>query len=478
MTRQNSSRVKRIAIFGGSFNPPGVHHRKIVEMLAVKFDQVKVIPCGPRPDKKTTNDIAPLHRAVMCDLTFSNIASNVSVELFDLENNTFTPNYELQKIYEYEGEIWHVVGTDIILGGKSGNSDIQQFWVHGKEIWDSFNFVVIKRKDIQIDPNDLPTHSIVFDDDNSGASENIRNKCFNHQSIDGLVVPEVKEYLKRHNLYRGQQVLKYTQVKIIDPKPFIFADEMNSGALALKDKFAYPTNDSKPNLILVIGGDRTMLRAIQKYWRLRLPFLGINAGHLGFLLNNAKDQLSVEFLRSDFICYATPLLYTLLNHVGGSKSEIISFPESYAQVEIGRTGVFELIIDNEKIYSNLMADGLLVATAAGSTAYARAMGASPLKIGMDGLVVVGSNVFSENYEPLIWRNGATLSHDSVVEIINKDLNGWRRVYAVVNGNNMGEITSMTVRISRIAAAELLFIPDFDIARKLVRVQFPHPSQQK
>ena len=43
------------------------------------------------------------------------------------------------------------------------------------------------------------------------------------------------------------------------------------------------------NLIVVIGGDGTMLHAIREHWRSRLPFLGVNAGHLGFLLNGSPE---------------------------------------------------------------------------------------------------------------------------------------------------------------------------------------------
>ena len=50
---------QRIAVFGGSFNPPGKHHRLIAELLAKDFDKVLVVPCGPRPDKATTQEIDP-----------------------------------------------------------------------------------------------------------------------------------------------------------------------------------------------------------------------------------------------------------------------------------------------------------------------------------------------------------------------------------------------------------------------------------
>jgi NAD kinase len=61
-------------------------------------------------------------------------------------------------------------------------------------------------------------------------------------------------------------------------------------------------------------------------------------------------------------------------------------------------------------FPRLMADGVLAATAAGSTAYARAMGAKPIPIGTDLLVLAGSNVF----DPPHWRQGANLPTTAVI----------------------------------------------------------------
>ena len=121
-----SAEKKKIAVFGGSFNPPALHHKKIAEVLAKQFDIVKVIPCGPRPDKETTNEIKAIHRAVMTDLAFGHIADNIEIELFDLENSTFTTNYEFEQKYKKEGEVWHVVGSDLVKGGAKSESEIQK----------------------------------------------------------------------------------------------------------------------------------------------------------------------------------------------------------------------------------------------------------------------------------------------------------------------------------------------------------------
>ena len=102
-----------IAIFGGSFNPPGAHHRVIAEQLAAQFDELLIIPCGPRPDKPVTNDVDPVYRAAMVDMTFRGIPG-VRVELFDLESRTFTRQVALEEQHRTRGEVYHVIGSDLL----------------------------------------------------------------------------------------------------------------------------------------------------------------------------------------------------------------------------------------------------------------------------------------------------------------------------------------------------------------------------
>ncbi|MFZ4768410.1 MAG: nicotinate-nicotinamide nucleotide adenylyltransferase, partial [Roseimicrobium sp.] len=83
---------RRIALFGGSFNPPGVHHQHIAELLARRFDEVRVVPCGPRPDKPEVNTVPAVFRAALCDLAFGGL-ERVVVDLFDLEGDSFTRNH-------------------------------------------------------------------------------------------------------------------------------------------------------------------------------------------------------------------------------------------------------------------------------------------------------------------------------------------------------------------------------------------------
>jgi nicotinic acid mononucleotide adenylyltransferase len=87
----------RIALFGGSFNPPGLHHRHIAGRLARDFDTVLVVPCGPRDDKATTNLLPPVFRAALADMAFEGMPG-VEVDLFDLEQDRFTRSQDRKSV--------------------------------------------------------------------------------------------------------------------------------------------------------------------------------------------------------------------------------------------------------------------------------------------------------------------------------------------------------------------------------------------
>ena len=160
---------RTLAIYGGSFNPPGRHHRATVEMLSRHFDEVVIVPCGPRPDKQVTNDVDTIHRAAMVDLSFRGIPK-ARVELFDLESSTFTRTYDLDRRFKEEGIVWHVVADEFVRGGRSNDSIIQRQWTRGNELWNEANFAILNRSGKPLDPADLPPNHRVFETERDGAS--------------------------------------------------------------------------------------------------------------------------------------------------------------------------------------------------------------------------------------------------------------------------------------------------------------------
>lgn len=458
----------KIAILGGSFNPVGIHHLRIVqEVLKLnRFDKVIILPCGPRPDKQNTEDIDPVFRAAMLEITFRGFPDNVEIELNDLEKCKFTRTVDIERRYQDKGEVWHVIGFDLVAGGSTGRSTIQQTWTDGEKLWENGRFVVVKRKNFPFNETDLPPRSIFIDKQIDGSSTEIRNRRFNHQSVEKFVIPEVAEYMERYNLYRGRLPLQQTLFHLDTPRLLVVADQANEiarKARKMLEKFSDPAN---PNLIVDIGGDGNKLKAIRKYWHLRLPFFGINAGHRGYLQNDV-DPANLFPLSENLVVHHLPLLQVDVTSVTGENRCVYGFNEVWLERHTGQSAWLEIIWNNENRISKMVGDGLIISTAAGSTGYARNICGFSLPTYVRELLMVGMAVS----EPAGWRN-AIFPQSSTFEIrvLNKDK---RPVRAFVDGIAQGSIEKMTVKASKIASAELAFIRGFDIAAKHTRIQLPY-----
>ena len=209
-----------------------------------------------------------------------------------------------------------------------------------------------------------------------------------------------------------------------------------------------------------------MLHSIQKFWRLRIPFFGMNAGHLGFLMNDAEQLLDGKFPPEDLVLRQMPLLYVESQDANGEWKTALSFNDAWVERASPQAAWIEVKVDSQIRIPKLVADGSLVSTAAGSTAYARSMGAMPLPSETPALLLVGSNVM----HPPGWKS-ALLSLDSQVEF--KGLNSSKRpLNGYAGGLSLGQVQTMNIRLSRIAAVELAFSRSHDMAQKIAQIQFP------
>ena len=450
-----------IAIYGGSFNPPGRHHREVVERLGRHFDEVIIVPCGPRPDKATTNDVEPVHRATMVDLNFRDLP-RCRVELFDLEASSFTRSYDLDQRFRSEGRPWLIISSKCVRGGRDEDSEIHREWKRGPELWREAQFVVIQRPGSTLDLSELPPHARVVEIDHDETSQVIRSRIFHHQTIDHLVVPKVAGYIHRHGLYRGVAAPRQVRFRPDGLRCLIVADERNTESHQVAAPVE-PFVSDDPNLIVVIGGDGTMLRAIREHWRRRVPFYGINTGHLGFLLNDSRD---IDFLEQELVLYPMPLLWVEVESIQGETKTALAFNDAWVERATGQTAWIRLSVNGREQIPQLVADGVLVATAAGSTSYARAMGAMPLPLNTPALLLVGSNVL----KPAHWKP-AVLPLNSRVDVATLDP-AKRPLEGFIDGVAQGEVHAMRTRVSNIAAVELAFLPMHDPAYKLAKIQFP------
>lgn len=224
-----------------------------------------------------------------------------------------------------------------------------------------------------------------------------------------------------------------------------------------------PFESPDPVAIVVVGGDGTMLRAIRQHWTDGLPFYGLNTGHLGFLLN---DPTRLDFWDRPLRRYRLPLLGVETVAPDGTRKEEMAFNDCWVERESGQTAWIEVGVNGLVRMPRVVADGMLVATAAGSTSYARALGATPLPFNADLLTLAGSNVL----KPEFWRP-AVLPLESSIRLRNLDpaKRPWR---GFIDGLAQGPVLEMTVRIRATTAVELLFAPEYDPVAKLAVTQFP------
>ncbi len=129
---------------------------------------------------------------------------------------------------------------------------------------------------------------------------------------------------------------------------------------------------SNADLIVVFGGDGTLLNAARHYIEANIPLLGINMGNLGFLtdikINNFEKSIS-EILNGDYKTEERFLISAIFDgKTSYGLNEVVIHSGSYAQLMTYRLSI------NEKVVYEQKSDGLIVATPTGSTAYALSAG--------------------------------------------------------------------------------------------------------
>lgn len=318
-----------------------------------------------------------------------------------------------------------------------------------------------------MDEADLPPHSRIVDLLVEGSSTLIRERVSRNQCVADMLPPHARAYIERYGLYRAPNPGTWARGTLAGARFFLQADtgipKVQQISAPLAGRTA-PTGDA--DFVTVVGGDGAMLRSIREHWRKRLPFFGINAGHLGFLMNGPEQVLQAEsFPPEDVIFRQLPMLFLEFENQEGKVTSAHGFNDAWLERATSQSSWLEVIVNGVRRIPKLVSDGALVATAAGSTAYARSMGASPLLADTPAWLLVGSNVL----QPAHWRS-ALLSPDTTVEIRCLDPRN-RPARAYVDGESMGEVVAMRARLSRAAAAELVFCGSHDMAEKIAAIQF-------
>jgi len=154
-----------------------------------------------------------------------------------------------------------------------------------------------------------------------------------------------------------------------------------------------------PDLVLVVGGDGSMLSAAKEFADNDIHFLGINLGKVGFMADLESDNLEsklVRVLNGENRIEEKEILNCSYNDKGYSAfNELVLHTEkSYKLLE------FEVAVDNVFVYRK-RADGLIISTSNGSTAYSLSAGGPILYPELNAFVITSLNPLSLSARPLI-----------------------------------------------------------------------------
>lgn len=160
---------------------------------------------------------------------------------------------------------------------------------------------------------------------------------------------------------------------------------------------------SGAEMLLSIGGDGTFLSAAALVGNLGIPVLGINLGRLGFLSENGPEQVAEAVLDGDYSVEDRALLEAKPSFLTGNPA-VDSWPFALNEVTVHRIGAamlgVDVSIDGDSL-PTYWADGLLVATSSGSTAYSLSVGGPIVLPESRVLIISPISPHNLNVRPLI-----------------------------------------------------------------------------
>jgi len=164
-----------------------------------------------------------------------------------------------------------------------------------------------------------------------------------------------------------------------------------------------PDGETRADLAIVIGGDGTMLAAARNLVRHGVPLVGVNQGRVGFMTDIGHDDMQAgvgAVLDGRFSMEERALLDAEILRDGKSVLRTIALNEAVVgKGAQGRLIEFELAIDGEFVYA-LRADGVIVATPTGSTAYAMSAQGPILHPAVPALALVPLNPHTLSARPV------------------------------------------------------------------------------
>ncbi len=254
------------------------------------------------------------------------------------------------------------------------------------------------------------------------------------------------------------------------PKPafaLVAADTKEAKAAAKRLAGLYDTvPPAQAEVIVALGGDGLMLETLHDFIDRGTPIYGMNCGSVGFLMNEYREKgLPKRLARAEAVSLHP--LRMQAETLAGKRIEALAINEVSLLREERQAAKLRISIDGVVRLEELICDGALLATPAGSTAYNLSADGPIVPIGAPLLALTPISAF----RPRRWP-GALLPHKAVVafEVLEADK---RPVSATADYTEVREVARVEVREDRSVSLTLLFDSGHNLEERILMEQFQH-----
>ncbi|AZL14994.1 NAD kinase [Rickettsiales endosymbiont of Stachyamoeba lipophora] len=227
--------------------------------------------------------------------------------------------------------------------------------------------------------------------------------------------------------------------------------------------FEKPSTDEEA-ILIVLGGDGYMLYNLHRYMHKPYKFYGMNCGTVGFLLNKFLVENLIERIKHAETSIINPLTM-IVETTNNQLHELLAINEASLFRHTHQAAHLKLSINNQIKMDELVADGILVATPAGSSAYNASAGGPIIPLNAPLLALTPLN----SYKPRRW--GGALIPDTVkiqLEVLYSDK---RPVIATADFQQIEKVKSAKIYQNNKLKLKLLFDPGHSLEERIINEQF-------
>ncbi len=218
------------------------------------------------------------------------------------------------------------------------------------------------------------------------------------------------------------------------------------------------------DVIVALGGDGFMLQTLHRFMDRGTPVYGMNRGSVGFLMNAYAEEDLLQRIEQASEEILHPLQMRAYDE-SGAHTEALAINEVALIRDAAQAAKIRIIVDDKVRMEQLIADGVLVATPAGSTAYNLSANGPVVPIGSGILPLTPISAF----RPRRWR-GALLSHRArIVFEVHEYVKRPAIVFA--DSNEVRGVVRVEIEESRQYKVKLLYDPDHNLEERIINEQF-------